>query len=232
MEVIAIIPARGGSTRLPKKNLLPLAGKPLVAHSIEQARASQSISRTIVTTDNDEIAAVARGFGSEVVRRPENLAGDAATSESALAHALETLKETEGYVPELVVFLQCTSPIRCATDIDRAVQMLSLQKADSLLSVCRTHTFLWRRGLSSVESVNFDYRNRRRTQDMPEEFVENGSIYVFKPWVLEKCNNRLGGTIALYEMGFWTAWQIDTQDDFDLCEWIMKRYQTLGSAAQ
>lgn len=232
MKVVAVIPARGGSKRLPKKNLLPLAGKPLLAHSIEQARAAQSVSRTIVTTDSDEIAAIARDFGAEVVRRPATLADDTATSESALAHALQILKESEGYIPELVVFLQCTSPIRCATDIDMAVQMLSLQKADSLLSVCRTHTFLWRRGPNGAESVNYDYRSRRRTQDMPEEFVENGSIYVFKPWVLEKFNNRLGGTIALFEMGFWTAWQIDTQDDFDFCEWVMERHQTAGSSVQ
>jgi N-acylneuraminate cytidylyltransferase len=225
MDILAIIPARGGSKRLPNKNILPFAGKPLLAHSIEQAKAAQAVSRVVVTTDCDQIDAVARAFGAEVVRRPAALGDDAATSESALEHVLQTLKDSEQYQPDLVVFLQCTSPIRSAGDIDSAIRTFTEDKADSLLSVCRAHVFLWRRGPSGIESVNYDYRNRRRTQDMPEEFIENGSIYVFKPWVLEACKNRLGGKVALFEMAFWAAWQIDTKEDLEFCELLRTRYQ-------
>ena len=109
---IALIPARGGSKRIPRKNLLPLAGLPLVAHSIRHAIAAHAVSEVYVSTDDPEIADVARTFGAEVVMRPTELAGDQATSESALLHALDDRARRGLPDPELVVFLQPTSPVR------------------------------------------------------------------------------------------------------------------------
>jgi len=139
METLAIIPARGGSKGIPRKNVLPLAGKPLIAYNIEQARRSQFIRRVVVSTDDAEIAAVARQYGAEVVWRPAEISGDSASSESALLHALEQLRQQENYQPDLLVFLQCTSPHTPAEDIDGTVQALLEQQADSALAVIPFH---------------------------------------------------------------------------------------------
>lgn len=221
-SILAIIPARGGSKGIPRKNIRLLAGKPLIAYTIEQARGAQAITRVIVSTDHDEIASVAEEFGAEVVKRPAELATDTATSESALKHVLEHLAETEKYAPDLVVFLQCTSPVRTPNDIDRAIQLLLDQKADSLVSVTLWHGTNWTLEDGKAESVTFDYRNRPRRQDMRPQFRENGSIYVFRPWVLHQLDNRLGGKIVLFEMSAWTRFEADTLGDFALCEWIVQ----------
>ncbi|MBI2288033.1 MAG: acylneuraminate cytidylyltransferase family protein, partial [Chloroflexi bacterium] len=127
MKSIAIIPARGGSKRIPRKNLLLLGGKPLLAYSIEHARQARRVDRTMVSTDDDEIAAVARQYGAEVVKRPPELSTDTATSEDALLHVLGYLEGKEHFTPDIVVFLQCTSPLRKPDDIDNAIGVLLAQ---------------------------------------------------------------------------------------------------------
>ncbi len=146
MEVLAIIPARGGSKGVPRKNVRLLAGKPLIAHTIEQALSSSLVNRTIVSTEDAEIADVARQSGAEVVWRPEELAADTSVSEAALLHVLDHLVLHEGYTPDVVVFLQCTSPVRRPGDIDAAVEKLVREQGDSLISVTPWHGFIWRRG--------------------------------------------------------------------------------------
>jgi CMP-N,N'-diacetyllegionaminic acid synthase len=222
--VLALVPARGGSKGIPGKNVRPLAGKPLLAHTLEQALGARTPMRVVVSTDDDEIAEVAFSCGAEVVRRPDALAGDTASSESALLHALDALEAADGYIPELVVFLQCTSPLRRPGDIDGAVEALRAAGADSLLSVVASHRFLWRIGPEgAAESVNYDWRRRPRRQDRAAEYAENGSIYVFRPAVLRQGGNRLGGRIALYEMDEWSAVDIDSPADFELAGWLMER---------
>lgn len=223
IEALAIIPARGGSKGIPRKNLQPLAGKPLITHTIEAALGARCVKRVIVSTDDTEIANVARRCGAHVITRPQEISGDTASSESALLHTLDYLKSTEGYEPELVVFLQCTSPIRRPDDIGNAIHTLLNSNADSLLSVSPSHRFLWRVEDGEVRSVNYDYSSRPHRQERPLELVENGSIYVFKPWVLRQFNNRLGGRIALYEMDYWSVFEVDTLEDLALCEWILQR---------
>lgn len=220
-QILAIIPARGGSKGIPRKNVRPLAGKPLIAHTIEQAQHSRLVTRVVVSTDDQEIKDVSTQYGAEVILRPAEISGDTASSESALTHVLQTLKERDAYQPDLVVFLQCTSPIRQEDDIDRAIEKLQTSKADSVLSVVPFHTFIWRQIGDEVMPIDFDFRKRPRRQDRHPEFIENGCIYVFKPWVLEQFNNRLGGHIAVYEMSRLSV-DIDTVDDFDLCEAVMQ----------
>lgn len=222
MNILAIIPARGGSKGIPRKNVRLLAGKPLIAHTIEQALGASSVTRTIVSTDDGEIASVSKEYGAEVVQRPAELATDTAASELALKHVLQYLEEAEGYTPDLVVFLQCTSPVRTSNDIDWAVQLLLDESADSLVSVTPWHGLNWVLQDGEAKSVTFDYRNRSRRQDMRSEFRENGSIFIFKPWVLNQLNNRLGGKIVLFEMNPWTRFEADTLEDFALCEWILQ----------
>lgn len=222
MEILAIIPARGGSKGVPGKNIRPVAGKPLLAHTVEQARQATLVSRVVVSTDSPAIGEVAKQFGAGVVWRPAEISHDTASSESALLHVLDYLAEQEDYAPELIVFLQCTSPVRRPGDIDAAIQTLRHQQADSLLSVVPSHHWVWHiNSNGEPDSYNFDYRRRPRRQDRPAEYDENGSIYVFKPHILRQFHNRLGGKIALYPMHEWSRIDIDTLHDFELCEWAL-----------
>lgn len=225
-KIITVIPARGGSQRIKNKNLVKLAGKPLVAHSILQARKARGISRVIVSTEDKQIAKVARKFGAEVVWRPWKLASDQASSEEALLHVLGELKKQEGYEPDLVVFLQCTSPVREPKDIEQAIQTLLAQKADSLFSACRNYGLIWERRKGKFYSLNYDYRRRKREQKMAPQYRENGSLYVFRPEILKRYRNRLGGKVAIYEMDFWKSFQVDEPQDLKLLEWIIKNRVT------
>jgi CMP-N,N'-diacetyllegionaminic acid synthase len=223
MEILAIIPARGGSKGIPKKNLVALAGKPLVVYSIEQALKTSRITRVVVSTDDKAIARVSQKAGAEVIFRPAKISGDKATSESALLYTLNYLQEKEGYAPDLVVFLQATSPLREHFDIQKAIETLIKDRADSLFSASLFHGFIWRRGKKVLKSFNYDFKNRLRRQEIPEEYLENGSIYIFKPWVLRKFANRLGGRIATYVMPSWKAFQVDEVEDLGICEFYIKR---------
>lgn len=224
MAVLAIIPARGGSKRIAGKNTRPLAGRPLVAHTIAHALAASSVDEVVVSTDCDAIAAIATAMGAAVCRRPESLAGDTATSESALLHVLDTRRAQGWDDPELVAFLQCTSPIRAPDDIDRAIAQLRRDELDSLLSACVNTRFCW--GLDAAGqpmSLNYDFRHRRREQDLAPQYQENGSIYLFRPWLLRQSGNRLGGRMGVYVMDYWASFQVDEPEDLELIAWIMSR---------
>ena len=221
MNILTIIPARGGSKGLPGKNIKLINGLPLITHSIKQAQHCSFENKLVVSTDDLEIATVAKNSGAEVINRPAEISGDTATSESALLHALEQV-ETSGYIPDLICFLQCTSPIRKPDDIDNAINLLISEQSDSLLSVCPNHRFIWKKGENGPYSINYDYNNRKRRQDLEPEYVENGSIYLFKPWVLKEKNNRLGGKVSLYLMPEEASYEIDSAFDFFLIENLMK----------
>lgn len=223
LHVIAIIPARAGSKRIPQKNLLPIAGRPLVAHSVVHAQQSSCVREVYVSTESKEIAAVARAYGADVVERPPELSTDEATSESAIRHVLDERNRRGLPDPDLVVFLQCTSPVRRRDDIDRAVETLRAAGADSLFSACNNNRLIWAVKDGQPFSVNYDFRSRQREQDMAVQYRENGSIYVFRPDVLRKHGNRLGGRIAVYEMDYWSSFQIDAAEHAELIEWIMRR---------
>lgn len=220
-KIAALIPARGGSKGIPRKNIAPLHGKPLLAYTIEHAINTPAITRTVVSTDSPEIADVAKQYGADIVWRPQEISGDKASSELALLHVLDQLRATEQYEPDLVVFLQATSPIRQPDDIQKAIDTLIQEEADSLLSVAPFHGFLWRKGTHGICSFSYDYTHRQMRQDAPEDFVENGSIYIFKPQILREFHNRLGGKIAFYRMRATDSLQIDEPDDIILIEALM-----------
>jgi CMP-N,N'-diacetyllegionaminic acid synthase len=222
-NIVAIIPARGGSKGIPKKNLLILSGKPLIAWSIQQALASRFIDEVYVSSDSDEILAVSASYGAKSIKRPDHLATDTATSESALQHALEVLETEQRQPLDYIVFLQATSPLRTDTDIDSAIETLIANDGDSLLSCCRLGVFfIWEYQNDAPVGVNHDYKHRRRRQDLKSQYLENGSIYVFKPEILKQHDNRLGGQICLYEMPQWQSVEIDVIEDKELCEWYMQ----------
>lgn len=222
-KIVAIIPARGGSKGIPGKNIKMLAGKPLIAWTIGQSRDSRLVSRTIVSTDDNKIAEVARKYGAEVIMRPVALAQDTTPTEPVMLHVLDVLREKEKYIPDYIVLLQCTSPLREKEDIDTAISTLLKEKADALLSVCKNHMFLWGPGKKDkgVMSLNYDYRKRPRRQEL-QQYRENGSIYVTKTAILKSEKNRLGGKIALHVMSDENSNEIDDPFDLFLIEKILE----------
>lgn len=223
MSCVAIIPARGGSRGIPRKNLASVAGRPLLAYTIEHAKSTPAIDRVVVSTDSPEIGVVALHHGADVVWRPSELSGDDASSEAALLHALDELLARDGYRPELVVLLQATSPLRHPQDAQRAIETLRAEQADSLFSACAVHGFLWRRqNGNGVESFSYDYRQRRPRQQLPEDLLENGSIYVTRHDLLRETGNRLGGRIAVYRMDPLDSFQVDEPSDVQLVERLLR----------
>lgn len=219
--IIAIIPARGGSTRLPRKNVRLMGGVPLIAHSIIAARQSRHVAEVIVSTDDPEIAQISRQFGASVSQRPAHLSGAHATSESALLDVLDQRRAAGLADPPLLVFLQCTSPLRPAGAIDRAIEQLIRDKADSLFSATPWAGFLWRRGAEGPEPLHHDPAKRARTQDMSPEYRESGSLYVLKPSLLRATNNRLGGRLSLFEMDLVTAVEVDVAAEWAILEALL-----------
>lgn len=216
---VSIIPARGGSKGIERKNIVPFLGAPLLTHTVAQSIDSDRVDRTYVTTDDDEIAAVAREAGAERIDRPSELAGDRSPTEDALAHALSVIR-TEGVDPETIVLLQCTSPLRRRNDIDEAVGLVEESGYDSALSVCRDHGFYWRDGDPGAEPVNYDPANRAMRQELDARYRENGSIYVVRTEVFERERCRLGGEIGLHVMPERLSLEIDTPADLELVELI------------
>lgn len=230
MKLISIIPARGGSRGISKKNIIPVNGVPLICHTIKASIDSRHVQRTIVSTDSDEIAAIAAGHGAEVFMRPAELALDDTPTEPVMENVLDTLKQKEGYSPEYVCLLQPTSPLRVGGDIDSAFEQIIEEGSDSLLSGCDSHSFLWKKGGGSAVPINYDFGKRPRRQEM-EQYRENGAIYIFKNSLFADSGNRLGGEISLYVMDESRSVEIDTEFDLKLVEYVMSQQAPELSAA-
>lgn len=216
----AVIPARGGSKGIIGKNLRAVGGKPLIAHTILAARAARCVERVVVSTDDPAIAEASRAFGAEIVWRPSELASDTASSEAALLHALDTLAREQRYEPELLVFLQCTSPLTLAEDIDGTVAALLHEQADSALTAARFHYFLWRIGPAQEGAlgVNHDKRVRPRRQDRDAEYLETGAVYVMRVAGFQQVRHRFFGKTVLYETPAERVCEIDETVDLELAE--------------
>jgi N-acylneuraminate cytidylyltransferase len=222
MRYIAIIPARSGSKGVPNKNLKELNGKPLIVWSIEQALSSQVIDRVIVSTDSRKIAEVAIAAGAEVpALRPAEIAQDLTPTEAVLIHAVQNWSSNK--IPDAVILLQPTSPIRLPKSIRNAVIKFEHERADSLLAVSRSHAFFWKNNENPI--ALYDFHDRPRRQDIKkidELFRETGSIYITKTNLLLEYQNRLGGRISLFETDDIESLDIDTELDFIIAEAIMK----------
>lgn len=215
-KIVGIIPARGNSKRIENKNLIKISGKPLLQYTLEHVNNSKYLkNNTYVTSDSPNILKLALKNNVKVISRPPNLSDDTSTSESSLIHALNVLKD-KNFLPEIIVFLQCTSPIRSLNDIDDAIDFFLNNKFDSILSVVDSKKFLWNQNNKGAKAINYDINNRKREQDINSQFEENGSIYITTNSNLRKYKNRISGKIGLYKMNYWSGFQVDSKDDVTL----------------
>ena len=214
---LAIIPARGGSKGIPRKNLLPIAGKPLIVWTIEQALATDGLY-VVVSTEDAEIAAVSRAAGAEVIRRPIELAQDTTATEPVVEHAIATLT-ARGERPETVMLLQATSPVRLPGTLDRALREFAESGCDSLVGVVPQTPFLWWQ--RDEPRADYPVFARPRRQDLtPDQYRyrETGSLYVTRTEIYQTLHNRLGGRIRLFVMDDTEGTDIDTPPDFAVAE--------------
>ncbi|MDD2236880.1 MAG: acylneuraminate cytidylyltransferase family protein [Kiritimatiellae bacterium] len=220
MSILGLITARGGSKGIPRKNIVDLGGKPLIAWTIEAAQQSQSIDRVLVSTDDEEIADVARSSGAEVpFMRPEKLARDGSAHIPVIQHALQWIKQDEGALPDFVCLLQPTSPFRTSAHIDAAVQLLHEKKADAVVSVCeaKTHPFLTRKLdenglLQPFMSIPSGYLRR---QDFPPAYEINGAIYLCRSRIVTEQGTLLPEKTGAFVMDEKASLDIDTPDDLE-----------------
>jgi len=222
-KYLSIIPARGGSKRLPRKNILPLAGKPLIGWSIEAALGCKSINKIVVSSDDKEILDVAESYKVNTLKRPEYLATDTATSFDAIKHATEC---NIGY--EYIILLQPTSPLRTSKHIQEAILLLEEKQADAVISVCETeHSPLWANTLpedNNMQGFLQDELLNARSQDLPTYYRLNGAIYICKTdKLLETKSFFLKENIYAYVMDTKSSADIDTEMDFELAEILINK---------
>jgi CMP-N-acetylneuraminic acid synthetase len=194
--VLAVIPARGGSKGVPGKNLAEVGGVPLVTRAARVCRTAGAVTDVVVSTDADDIARAAETAGARVVRRPAAIAGDTASSEDAVRHALDAFETERGRLVDVVLLVQCTSPFLTSAEID-AVARAVLEGADSALTAVPFHGFVWRTGDGEANGVNHDKAVRPRRQDRPEELLETGAAYAMRVDGFRKSGHRFFGRTAV-----------------------------------
>ena len=223
MNVVSIILARGGSKGIPNKNIVDFCGKPLLAWTIEHCLGG-AVNTVYVSSDSDDILDVGEKYGAHSIKRPEEISSDEATSEAGWLHALEVIENIKGKM-DWILAPQVTSPLRTATDICRGLDLAASEKYDSLFSCSIAEDlFFWEERAGMLESINYDWHNRKRRQDIPNQFIENGSFYLFRPEVLRQNNNRFGGKIGVVDMEFWKMFEIDSREDLRMCSALMKEF--------
>lgn len=229
MTALAVIPARGGSKGIPRKNLLPVGGKPLIAWTIAQALEEGRHEDVLVavSTEDPEIAEVAAAHGARVIDRPAALATDDAPTEPTVLHAMDVV-EAEGVVLDAVLLLQATSPVRRPDTIGRALAEFRGSGVDSLVGVVPESPFFWRLpsapGRSASAAYDVDARPRRQ-ELRPEQmhYFENGSLYVTAPHVYRERGNRIGGRVGLFVLDEVEGVDIDTLTDVAAAESMLTR---------
>ena len=223
MKILSIIPARGDSKGIPLKNLVKINGKPILHYSIKASLESKFINKTIVSTDNKKIAEIAKRLGSEIIIRPKKLSGDIIAIEPVIEHVLDFLKKNENYIPDMIVLLQNTSPLRQSKHIDEAIKLLKKRKYDSIVSGYNSHSFSWKIEDGLAKPINYNPKNRPNRQKIKNFFTENGAIYVTKYSFFKKTKCRVSGKIGFYNMPGELSYQIDSPTDLLIVERLMKK---------
>ncbi|QIK49163.1 acylneuraminate cytidylyltransferase [Gordonia hongkongensis] len=227
-NVCAVIPARGGSKGIPRKNLVRVHGQSLVERAVRAARTSDRITQVYVSTDDADIGTVSSEAGAKVIWRPDDLSTDIATSEDALLHACEQISR-QGTLPDIVVFIQATSPFIASADLDRAVTLVCDGTYDSVFAAARSHRFLWTVGEDGqAKPLGHPMSSRPRRQDMEPQFTETGAFYVFRYSEFETHRHRFFGRVGIVEVDSLRALEIDEKSDVQIANSIAVRDSLAG----
>ncbi|MEO8515695.1 MAG: acylneuraminate cytidylyltransferase family protein [Flavobacterium sp.] len=219
-KTIVIIPARGGSKRLPGKNILLLDGLPLIAHSILFAKANAVIIDEIyVSTDDDAIKEIALEYGAKVIDRPSELSGDFEPTVSVLKHVLENTDSVEN-----VVLLQPTNPLRPENVLKEAFEIFTKENHDSLFTVTRNHQKLGK--IEQNQFKPFNYKIGQRSQDLDPLYFENGLLYISKSELILANEIISDSAFPMIIDHAFANVDIDTQEDFDYADYLLKKYNT------
>ena len=221
-NVVAIIPARGGSKGVPHKNIRPVGGVPLIQRSVHALGQIPSIDRTYVSTDDPTIGQVAHAAGASIIRRPDELATDTATSEAALLHALDTIRDRFGRYPSILAFVQATSPFIPEGELAEAIARVRDGDEDVVFSAVRNDHFLWRVDEHGAYGVNHDKSFRPRRQEREPEWRETGAFYIISvPGFLE-ARHRFFGRVGIEEVPEDDSIEIDTEEELTIADAIAR----------
>lgn len=228
-EILAIIPARGGSKGLKRKNILNFMGKPLISHTIEQAKNSNYISRIVVSTEDEEIAAVSKEYGAEIpFMRLNELADDFSSINEVIEYTLKELERKECYKPDLICLLQCTSPLRTSEDIDNTINKLFNTNSDSAVSITEAKSNPYWTNILVNDKLKYfieEGKEIKRRQDLPLIYELNGAVYVVKREAFLKEKTLETKNITGYVMKAENSIDIDNIIDFKIAE-IIYTYNT------
>jgi CMP-N,N'-diacetyllegionaminic acid synthase len=221
-NILAIIPARGGSKTLPRKNIIDLAGKPLISWTITASIESKYITKTIVSSDDDEILDISRSFGAETIKRSSELALDTSSSEVVIEHVLEEVAKDITMIFDLIVLLQPTSPLRSSYDIDMALENMFSKNATALISVCQIDNKILKTFVENEEGyIEGAFNNKypfKRRQDLPSVYMPNGAIYIIVKDEFDAGKTLFTNKTALYEMEKIKSIDIDNINDLEAAE--------------
>jgi len=220
-RILSIIPARGGSKGIPKKNIINLAGRPLIAWSIEASLNSEYITKTIVSSDDKEILDISLEYGAEIINRPKNLSDDNANSESAVLHAINHLKDIEEAF-DIIILLQPTSPLRDSIDIDSAFKELFSSNASGLISVSNCDNKILKAFTKNeqgyIEGISNNSYPYMRRQDLPKTYMSNGAMYIINTNAFIKNNGFYSKKMIPFIMSADKSIDIDTYKDLEEIE--------------
>jgi len=222
MEILAVILARGGSKGIPRKNLVPIGGVPLLGRSIIAAKRCEAISNVVVSTDSLEIAQVARDYGAEVVDRPAELASDQASSESALLQATETWGRLCGKSCNLLLLIQCTSPFQDPADMQAVIDVVSSGRYNSCITVTETFRYYW---AEDADGWHMPYQERGRRQERSPWFEEAGSLYCVRYEAFVAEANLFVPPVGAHVIPWWRSFEIDEPQDVQLAEALCRTFQ-------
>lgn len=231
MNILGLIPARGGSKGIPLKNIMTLASKPLIAYSIETAKKSKYIDKVVVSTEHEEIAEISKFYETEVIKRPEQLAGDETSTIEIIFHVFDVIN----YNPEIVVLLQPTSPLRTPEDVDNAIELLLKNDCESVVSVCKAkHPPYWSFEIKEkyLKPIFSEKYLRMRRQELPNAYIPNGAIFISMPKILWRYKSFYCEKTIPYVMPPERSIDIDDEIDFMLAELLTQKMTIDGLKAK
>jgi len=224
-NIVGIIPARGGSKGILKKNIIKLNNKPLIYYSISEAKKSKLLSSVVVSTENKEIANISKKYNAHVIKRPKKLATDISQTIDVLKHAVKVFEKIDDLQIDFVVVLQPTSPLRTAKDIDGAISKFLKTKCDSLISVTESsHSpyFTYKLKNNFLTPILKMPTKSTRRQDMPKTYQINGAIYIANRKLIMKKNTIFGKKILAYVMSAEKSVDIDSPLDLIVLKYLLK----------